>query len=119
MAFNLLINNTELVKKIYLEASKGKRDVEVNKGQFYNAAKSMSHMTPLQVEILFQLCELITQEPTIVLNDINLIAPVQYFKKFPRRIVNIKVIESKEERSLFIEALEFFYRFVIGSAAGG
>ncbi|KAL3210654.1 hypothetical protein MRX96_036938, partial [Rhipicephalus microplus] len=55
MAFNSLLNNMELVKKIYLNFTKGNSSLEVTKEEFLYAAQQMSQVTPLEIDILFQL----------------------------------------------------------------
>lgn len=88
MAFNSLLNNMELIKRIYLNATNGHRFEEVTKGliwfslyitkkwrdffskmmtrliaseRFLHSAQMMSQITPLEVDILFQLCDLLHQ----------------------------------------------------------
>lgn len=61
MAFNSLLNNMELIKRVYLNASQGHRTVEVTKDQFLYSAQMMSQITPLEVDILFGLCDQIHQ----------------------------------------------------------
>lgn len=55
MAFNSLLNNMELIKKIYLHFTKGNTSLEVTKEEFLYAAQQMSQVTPLEIDILFQL----------------------------------------------------------------
>ncbi|KAG8276353.1 hypothetical protein J6590_067668 [Homalodisca vitripennis] len=61
MAFNSLLNNMELVKRIYLNATNGQKDQELTKEEFLYSAQMMSQITPLEVDILFLLCHLIHQ----------------------------------------------------------
>lgn len=85
MAFNSLLNNMELIKRIYLNATNGHRYQEVTKGNLLNkeniymhvslhivkfclfleeflySAQMMSQITPLEVDILFHLCDLLHQ----------------------------------------------------------
>lgn len=51
----------ELVKRIYLNVTNGHRTQEVSKEEFMHSAQAMSQMTPLEVEILFQLCDVLHQ----------------------------------------------------------
>lgn len=119
MAFNSLLSQMELAKKVYLQASDGVREEEITKDEFLNAANLMSQITPLQVDILFNLSRLINDSPTMIYSDLEKIAPEQYYKKVNKRIVDVKAVQSPEERSLFIEFLESAYRFTMGTAAGG
>ena len=81
MAFISLLSNIELIKKIYLNATNGSRTTEVTKGmflfkieknylsklyffcieEFLHSAQMMSQITPLEVDILFNLCDLLHQ----------------------------------------------------------
>ncbi|XP_047503160.1 calcium-binding mitochondrial carrier protein Aralar1 isoform X3 [Pieris napi] len=139
MAFNSLLNNMELIKRVYLNATNGHRTQEVTKEEFLHSAQMMSQVTPLEVDILFTLCDLIhnsngpTTVPTslvqsdtnptrhsgrIVYNDLNTITPEQYFKQVTNRVAEIKAVSSPEERSVLIQILESTYRFTLGSFAG-
>lgn len=119
MAFNSLLGQMELAKKVYLQASDGERETEISIEEFLNAANMMSQITPLQTDILFKLSDLINDSKTIIYSDLDKIAPEQYYKKVNKRIVDIQAVQSPEERSLFIEFLESVYRFTMGTAAGG
>ncbi|KAK6631068.1 Calcium-binding mitochondrial carrier protein Aralar1 [Polyplax serrata] len=118
MAFNSLLNNMELIKKIYLNATNGNKLQEVTKDEFLHSAQMMSQITPLEVDILFHLCHLLHQTGNIVYNDLQIIAPEQYFKHINRRLAEIHAVSSPEERSVFIQVLENVYRFALGSVAG-
>lgn len=61
IAFNSLLNNMELVKRIYLNVTNGHRTQEISKEEFMHSAQAMSQMTPLEVDILFQLCDVLHQ----------------------------------------------------------
>ncbi|XP_049886743.1 calcium-binding mitochondrial carrier protein Aralar1-like isoform X2 [Pectinophora gossypiella] len=119
MAFNSLLNNMELIKRVYLNATNGSRTHEVTKEEFLHSAQMMSQITPLEVDILFTLCDMIHHSNgRIVYNDLHTITPEQYFKHVSRRIAEIKAVSSPEERSVFIQILESTYRFTLGSIAG-
>ncbi|XP_044726555.1 calcium-binding mitochondrial carrier protein Aralar1 isoform X2 [Chrysoperla carnea] len=134
MAFNSLLNNMELVKRIYLNATNGHRNQEVTKEEFLHSAQMMSQITPLEVDILFQLCDMLHQtgesspnyrdygngfwSGRIVYNDLNAIAPEQYYKKITNRLAEIKAVSSPEERGVLIQILESTYRFTLGSISG-
>lgn len=55
MAFTSLLNNMELIKRIYLHATQGNRTEPVTKDELLFAAQTMSQITPLEIDILFQL----------------------------------------------------------------
>ncbi|KRT82927.1 HLH domain-containing protein [Oryctes borbonicus] len=118
IAFNSLLNNMELAKRIYLNCTNGHRTQEVTKEEFMHSAQAMSQMTPLEVDILFQLCDILHQSGRIVYNDLNAIAPEQYFKQITKRLAEIKAVSSPEDRGVVIQILESVYRFALGSIAG-
>ncbi|XP_061711461.1 calcium-binding mitochondrial carrier protein Aralar1 isoform X1 [Cydia pomonella] len=119
MAFNSLLNNMELIKRVYLNATNGHRTQEVTKEEFLHSAQMMSQITPLEVDILFFLCDTINHtNGRIVYNDLNSITPEQYFKQVTRRVAEIKAVSSPADRSFFIQVLEQTYRFTLGSIAG-
>lgn len=51
----------ELVKRIYLNVTNGHRAQEVSKEEFMHSAQAMSQMTPLEVDILFHLVDVLHQ----------------------------------------------------------
>lgn len=51
----------ELVKRIYLNVTNGYRRQEVTKDEFMHSVQTMSQITPLEVDILFQLCDILHQ----------------------------------------------------------
>lgn len=118
IAFNTLLNNMELVKRIYLNVTNGHRAQEVSKEEFMHSAQAMSQMTPLEVDILFHLVDVLHQTGRIVYNDLYAIAPEQYFKQITNRLAEIHAVSSPEERGVLIQILESSYRFTLGSVAG-
>ncbi|XP_050300438.1 calcium-binding mitochondrial carrier protein Aralar1 isoform X2 [Anthonomus grandis grandis] len=118
IAFNALLNNMELVKRIYLNVTNGHRTQEVSKEEFMHSAQAMSQMTPLEVEILFHLMDVLHQTGRIVYNDLYAIAPEPYFKQITSRLAEIHAVSSPEERGVVIQILESVYRFSLGSVAG-
>ncbi|XP_034939163.1 calcium-binding mitochondrial carrier protein Aralar1 isoform X1 [Chelonus insularis] len=118
MAFNSLLNNMELIKRIYLNATNGHRYQEVTKEEFLHSAQMMSQITPLEVDILFHLCDLLRQTSKIIYNDLVAITPEQYFKHITRRLAEIKAVSSPDERGIITQILESSYRFTLGSIGG-
>ena len=60
-AFISLLSNIELMKKIYLNATDGSRTQEITKEEFVHSAQMMSQITPLEIDVLFVLCDLLHQ----------------------------------------------------------
>ncbi|VVC40166.1 Hypothetical protein CINCED_3A016587 [Cinara cedri] len=120
MAFISLLNNMELIKRIYLNASNENRNREVTKDEFLYSTQVMSQITPLEVDILFTLCHLLHQRAgKIVYNDLNSITPEQYYKEIHnRRIAEFHAVSSPSDRGVFIQVLESVYRFMLGSVSG-
>ncbi|XP_035709306.1 calcium-binding mitochondrial carrier protein Aralar1 isoform X2 [Folsomia candida] len=118
VAFNSLLNNMELMKKVYLQASRGLPSTEITKHEFLSSGQVMSQLTPLQVDILFTISQLINDSPTLILSDLQSIAPEQYYIKVENRVLDIKAVRSPEERGYYVEFLESVYRFCIGLVAG-
>ncbi|XP_069961321.1 calcium-binding mitochondrial carrier protein Aralar1 isoform X2 [Cherax quadricarinatus] len=119
MAFNSLLTNMELCKRIYLNSSGGSRTNEVTKEEFLHSAQMMSQITPLEVEILYHLTELISESSgKIVYSDLEALTPEQYMKVITRKLTDIKAVQSPEQRGFLIQVLENAYRFTLGSLAG-
>ena len=118
IAFISLLSNMELIKKVYLNATNGSRTTEITKEEFLYSAQMMSQITPLEVDILFQLCDLLHQSGKVVYSDFQEITPEQYMKQVTRRITEIKAVEKPEDRSPLVAVLESVYRFTLGSIAG-
>ncbi|XP_011498371.1 PREDICTED: calcium-binding mitochondrial carrier protein Aralar1 [Ceratosolen solmsi marchali] len=118
MAFNSLLNNMELIKRIYLNATHGHRYQEVTKEEFLHSAQMMSQITPLEVDILFHLCDLLHHTGKIIYNDLVAITPEQYFKQITKRLAEIKAVSSPDERGVFVQIMESGYRFILGSIGG-
>ncbi|BFF93095.1 calcium-binding mitochondrial carrier protein Aralar1 [Drosophila madeirensis] len=131
IAFTSLLNNMELIKQVYLQATQGNRSEPVTKDQLLYAAQTMSQITPLEIDILFQLTGTVQQtgwwkrkkrkaatRSRIDYSDLSNIAPEHYTKHITHRLAEIKAVESPADRSAFIQVLESSYRFTLGSFAG-
>ena len=81
IAFISLLSNMELIKKVYLNATNGSRTTEISKEEFLYSAQMMSQITPLEIDILFQLCDLLHQSGKVVYSDFQEITPEQYMKQ--------------------------------------
>ncbi|GFY71627.1 calcium-binding mitochondrial carrier protein Aralar1 [Trichonephila inaurata madagascariensis] len=119
MAFNTLLNNMELVKKVYLNFTKNNTGLEVTKEEFLYAAQQMSQITPLEVDVLFQLAGFLHADTgRITYDDLEVIAPHRPTKFLSKPLAEMKAVQSPAERSIGIQVLESVYRFVLGSIAG-
>jgi len=118
IAFLSLLSNMELIKKVYLNATNGSRTVEITKEEFLYSAQMMSQITPLEIDILFLVCDLLHQTGKVMYSDFQEIAPEQYMKQVTRRLTDIKAVENPQERSPLVAVLESVYRFTLGSIAG-
>ena len=117
-AFRAMLTNMEEMKKIYLEASQGSRTKEISLDSFMFTAQQVSQATPLEVDILFKLSQWINESETIIYSDLQKIAPEVYMKNVTKRLVDIKLVESADQRTGLIELLESVYRFCVGSLSG-
>jgi len=118
VAFISLLSNIELVKKIYLNATNGSRTTEITKEEFLHSAQMMSQITPLEVDILFVLCDLLHQTGKVMYSDLQTIAPEQYMKTITKRLTDLHAVSSPEDRGVVVQLLESVYRFTLGSIAG-
>ncbi|XP_073788020.1 electrogenic aspartate/glutamate antiporter SLC25A13, mitochondrial isoform X1 [Danio rerio] len=117
--FNSLLNNMELIRKIYTTLAGNRRDVEVTKEEFIIAAQRFGQVTPMEVDILFQLADLSEPRGRLGLVDIEMIAPLEE-GALPYNLAEIQRQHSGGEasRSVLIQAAESAYRFTLGSVAG-
>ncbi|KAG1946981.1 calcium-binding mitochondrial carrier protein Aralar1 [Pimephales promelas] len=104
--FNSLLNNMELIRKIYTTLAGNRRDVEVTKEEFIIAAQRFGQVTPMEVDILFQLADLSEPRGRVGLVDIEMIAPLEE-GALPYNLAEIQR-----------QASESAYRFTLGSVAG-
>uniref|UniRef100_A0A6Q2YKC6 EF-hand domain-containing protein n=1 Tax=Esox lucius TaxID=8010 RepID=A0A6Q2YKC6_ESOLU len=109
--FNSLLNNMELIRKIYTTLAGSSKVVEVTKEEFIIAAQRFGQVTPMEVDILFQLADLYEPRGRVGLVDIDMIAPLEEgalpynLAEAQRQVQGITVAESA-------------YRFALGSVAG-
>ncbi|KAK1805066.1 hypothetical protein P4O66_019423 [Electrophorus voltai] len=118
--FNSLLNNMELVRKIYTTMASHHRDVEVTKEEFIIAAQRFGQVTPMEVDILFQLADLSEPRGRVGLVDIDKIAPLEE-GALP---YNLAAVQRQQQsggdlsRSVLLQIAESAYRFTLGSLAG-
>ncbi|RWS05155.1 Calcium-binding mitochondrial carrier protein Aralar1-like protein [Dinothrombium tinctorium] len=119
MAFNSLLNNMELIKKIYLNFTKGNTAIEITREEFLFAAQEMSQITPLEIDILFQIASCLHESTgRLTYEDIEKIAPYRPTRYLSRPLAEVKAVTKPEDRGVFIQVLESVYRFTLGSIAG-
>uniref|UniRef100_F6X4B8 EF-hand domain-containing protein n=2 Tax=Ciona intestinalis TaxID=7719 RepID=F6X4B8_CIOIN len=116
-AINSLLKNMELVKKIY-ETVVGKgQDKPVTKGEFLLGAQRVSRLTPLEVDVLFQLSELCGGKGRITMRTLDMITPLEE-GSMPYNIATQQET-IPENRPVYMAVLENAYRFSLGVIAGG
>ncbi|XP_075036744.1 electrogenic aspartate/glutamate antiporter SLC25A12, mitochondrial [Mixophyes fleayi] len=118
-AFNSLLNNMELVRKIYSTLAGSKRDLEVTKEEFANSANKFGQITPLEIDILFQLSDLYNATGRLTLTDIERTAPLEE-GALPYNLAEIQRQQSYSDvgRPIWLQVAESAYRFTLGSIAG-
>ncbi|XP_071826693.1 electrogenic aspartate/glutamate antiporter SLC25A13, mitochondrial-like isoform X1 [Apostichopus japonicus] len=113
-AFNSLLNNMEVIRRIYSSITKGDHRVSVTKEEFLHAAQEYSQITPLEVNILFHLCCQGKSTGRLAHEDIESIAP----KGDLIASLQVQQPAAKVDRTAMVQTLETAYRFTLGSIAG-
>lgn len=122
-AFVSLLNNIELVKRIFLAATR--RDVhrEVTKEELLYQAQEFSQITPLEVDILFTLASIKHQTGMLSYQDLDEISP-EGGRDTPFKI-QMQIAEHKlqleqggTKRTPLLAVAEQMYRFGLGAFAG-
>ncbi|KAE8580943.1 hypothetical protein XENTR_v10024600 [Xenopus tropicalis] len=118
-AFNSLLNNMELVRKVYSTIAGSRKDLEVTKEEFANAGNKFGQITPLEIDILFQLSDLFNATGRLTLTDIERIAPLEE-GALPYNLAELQRQQSYSDtgRPIWLQAAESAYRFTLGSIAG-
>uniref|UniRef100_H2ZH14 EF-hand domain-containing protein n=1 Tax=Ciona savignyi TaxID=51511 RepID=H2ZH14_CIOSA len=116
-AINSLLKNMELVKKIYETVAGKGQNKPVTKEEFLLGAQRVSRLTPLEVDVLFQLSDLCGGKGHITTKTIDMIAPLEE-GSMPYSIATQQQ-EISEGRPIFLAIMESAYRFVLGMVAGG
>uniref|UniRef100_H2ZH15 EF-hand domain-containing protein n=1 Tax=Ciona savignyi TaxID=51511 RepID=H2ZH15_CIOSA len=114
-AINSLLKNMELVKKIYETVAGKGQNKPVTKEEFLLGAQRVSRLTPLEVDVLFQLSDLCGGKGHITTKTIDMIAPLEE-GSMPYSIATQQQVEG---RPIFLAIMESAYRFVLGMVAGG
>ncbi|KFU88561.1 Calcium-binding mitochondrial carrier protein Aralar1, partial [Chaetura pelagica] len=118
-AFNALLNNMDLVRKIYGNIAGTRKDVEVTKEEFTHFAIRFGQVTPLEIDILYQLADLYNVTGRLTLADIERIAPLAE-GALPYNLAELQRQQSFGEsgRPIWVQVAESAYRFTLGSIAG-
>uniref|UniRef100_A0AAQ6ANS2 EF-hand domain-containing protein n=1 Tax=Amphiprion ocellaris TaxID=80972 RepID=A0AAQ6ANS2_AMPOC len=118
-AFNSLLNNMELIRKIYSTLAGTRKDTLVTKEEFVHAANKFGQITPMEIDILYQLSGLHSPSGRLNLADIERIAPLEE-GCLPYHLVETqKQTHGDSSRPVWLQAAESAYRFTLGSIAGG
>ncbi|XP_041758087.2 calcium-binding mitochondrial carrier protein Aralar2 [Coregonus clupeaformis] len=117
--FNSLLNNMDLIRKIYTTLAGSSRVLEVTKEEFIIAAQRFGQVTPMEVDILFQLADLSESRGRVGLVDIDRIAPLEE-GALPYNLAEVQrqLSGGDPSRSVLIQVAESAYRFGLGSIAG-
>ncbi|CAJ1079381.1 calcium-binding mitochondrial carrier protein Aralar1 isoform X1 [Xyrichtys novacula] len=118
-AFNALLNNMELVRKVYSTLAGTYRDTLVTKEEFVHAANKFGQITPMEIDILYQLVGLHTHSGRLNHADIERIAPLEE-GAMPYHLAEAQRQHAQHEKSrpIWLQAAESAYRFTLGSIAG-
>ncbi|XP_068950581.1 electrogenic aspartate/glutamate antiporter SLC25A13, mitochondrial [Petaurus breviceps papuanus] len=116
--FNSLLNNMEIIRKIYRTLAGSRKDVEVTKEEFALAAQKFGQITPMEVDILFQLADLYEPRGRMTLADIERITPLVGERLQCRLTEHQRQRVSRDPRPFLIHVAESAYRFALGSVAG-
>ncbi|KAF1514628.1 Calcium-binding mitochondrial carrier protein Aralar1, partial [Eudyptes sclateri] len=118
-AFNALLNNMDLVRKIYSNIAGTRKDVEVTKEEFTHSAIRFGQVTPLEIDILYQLADLYSVTGRLTLADIERIAPLAE-GALPYNLAELQRQQAFGERGrpIWLQVAESAYRFSLGSIAG-
>ncbi|KAI4871966.1 hypothetical protein NFI96_021270, partial [Prochilodus magdalenae] len=116
-AFNSLLNNMELIRKIYSTMAGTRKDTLVTKEEFVNAANKFGQITPMEVDILYQLSGLHTHSGRLNMADIERIAPLEE-GALPYHLAEVQRQHTDRSRPVWLQAAESAYRFALGSIAG-
>ncbi|XP_070292698.1 calcium-binding mitochondrial carrier protein Aralar1 isoform X2 [Salvelinus sp. IW2-2015] len=118
-AFNSLLNNMELIRKIYSTLAGTRKDTLVTKEEFIFAANKFGQISPMEIDILYQLSGLHSHSGRLNVSDIERIAPLEE-GALPYHLAEIQKQQSQGDgsRSVLLQVAESAYRFSLGSIAG-
>ncbi|KAL0963835.1 hypothetical protein UPYG_G00314220 [Umbra pygmaea] len=118
-AFNALLNNMELIRKVYSTLAGTYKDTLVTKEEFVSAANKFGQINPMEIDILYQLSGLHAHSGKLNLADIERIAPLEE-GALPFHLAEIQRQQAHGDphRSVLLQAAESAYRFGLGALAG-
>uniref|UniRef100_A0A8C4FB16 EF-hand domain-containing protein n=1 Tax=Dicentrarchus labrax TaxID=13489 RepID=A0A8C4FB16_DICLA len=116
-AFNSLLNNMELIRKIYSTLAGTRKDTLVTKEEFVHAANKFGQITPMEIDILYQLSGLHSPSGRLNLTDIERIAPLEE-GCLPHHLAETQKQVRGLWRPIWLQVAESAYRFTLGSIAG-
>uniref|UniRef100_A0A672N0Q6 Calcium-binding mitochondrial carrier protein Aralar1-like n=1 Tax=Sinocyclocheilus grahami TaxID=75366 RepID=A0A672N0Q6_SINGR len=117
-AFNSLLNNMELIRKIYSTLAGSRKDTLVTKEEFVHSANKFGQITPMEIDILFQLAGLLsyisnTDRPKIIVHLVWCLTCL-----FLALFLSLQHSHVDVSRPVWLQAAESAYRFALGSIAG-
>ncbi|XP_048473742.1 calcium-binding mitochondrial carrier protein Aralar2 isoform X3 [Rhincodon typus] len=115
--FNSLLNNMELIIGVYHTIAGSGRIMKVGKEEFTLAAQELGQVTPMEIDILFQLSSLNNSTGYITLADLKRIAP-HGEGILPYYLRESTLAESGRSHSILMDIAELAYRFTLGGIAG-
>uniref|UniRef100_A0AAQ4PR61 EF-hand domain-containing protein n=1 Tax=Gasterosteus aculeatus aculeatus TaxID=481459 RepID=A0AAQ4PR61_GASAC len=117
-AFNSLLNNMELIRKIYSTLAGTRKDTLLTKEEFVHAANRFGQITPMEIDILYQLAGLHSPSGRLNLSDIERIAPLEE-GCLPYHLAETqKQAHGETSRPVWLQVAESAYRFSLGAIAG-
>uniref|UniRef100_A0A674CUX9 Solute carrier family 25 member 12 n=1 Tax=Salmo trutta TaxID=8032 RepID=A0A674CUX9_SALTR len=118
-AFNALLNNMELIRKVYSTLAGTYKDTLITKEEFVSAANKFGQINPMEIDILYQLSGLHAHSGKLNLADIERIAPLEE-GALPYHLAEIQRQQAHGDphRSVLLQAAESAYRFGLGALAG-
>ena len=129
-AFLQLLSNIESMRKIYLavrdKKTHGYTSAAITKEDFLTEAQHFPRTTPLQIDILFAITQLLHQANAtsdikgdyIQLNDFDLIAANEHLLPYRLRSEIVDEHYKVEHQSISMKLLESAYRFGLGKGDG-
>lgn len=119
VGFIYLLNNMELIKKIFLACTNDHPSMEITRGQFLKEAQTFSQITPLEINILFLMVRGFRNDEKLTLKDIEKICPPT--ESFMPYRVKARIAEENFNilnRGVGSQVAESAYKFFLGSIAG-
>ncbi|KER32177.1 hypothetical protein T265_01787 [Opisthorchis viverrini] len=123
MGFISLLSNMELVKKIFRNRTHGHQNHELTKEELLTEAQNYAQVTPMEVDILFQLTSLLRPDGRVSYKELVAVSPLEdslisyhNYAHGLQEAVHRKV--EVKGRTMFLSVLEQIYRFSLGSVAG-